>query len=156
MSFIFPFIFRIDKDLCCLLSPRSTTDNVNRSSKRLRLMNYFDRSSKRGQRQSRRNFFSHRSFHLATFWKKNFLWENFWFPRSNHFECDMSLHTTLLTKVFVKSAGRLEIRALLLAYYTLEFTSHIRPLDWQPPIHWQEQSEFRQLIFVIIIWRRVF
>ena len=50
--------------------------------------------------------------------------------------------TDLLTRVFVKSA-----------YYTLGFTSHIRPFDWEPPIHWREQSEFRKIIYVIIIPR---
>ena len=55
-------------------SPRSTTDYVNRSSKKNYVrMNCFDRSSKRSQRyKSRRKVFAHRPYHLATRWKKNF------------------------------------------------------------------------------------
>ena len=49
---------------------------------------------------------------------------------------------TLLTKVNVKNA-----------YYTLGFTSLMRPFDWEPPIHWREHSEFQKLIYVIIIPR---
>ena len=102
LMFVFPTVVRIEKT--CVV------DRTDRSSDRLCLMKCFhlDRSSNRGQ-LNRSNCFAHRTFHMT--------WENFWLPRSNHCECDMSskkgyvtdcrCNTTLLTKVFLKTRPRL-------------------------------------------------